>query len=59
MPSTWNIPVGVPPTKTHEPGVVKLDFTATDQVLWNGEAIASKSDSKSRNANSVNATRAA
>ena len=27
---------------------MKLDITATDQVLWTGEAIASKSDLESR-----------
>ena len=34
-----NMPVGVPPPKTIEPEVVKIDVTPASQVLWNGEPL--------------------
>jgi biopolymer transport protein ExbD len=34
-----NMPTGTPPPKIKEPEVVKLDVTAQNEVLWNGQSI--------------------
>jgi biopolymer transport protein ExbD len=37
-----NMPVGTPPPKTVEPEVIKLDITAANTIVWNGEEMPSR-----------------
>lgn len=43
-----NMPVGNPPPTLEKPDVLRLDIDAQSTVLWNGEAVATRSDLEQR-----------
>jgi biopolymer transport protein ExbD len=42
------LPGAAPPTRSAEPLVVRIDITAHNQLLWNGEALADRGQLQSR-----------
>lgn len=43
-----DMPTNAPAQQNEKPVVVQIDITATDQIMWNGEAVANEQDLDNR-----------
>ena len=43
-----DLPVAAPPTKKVEPVVIKIEVDASNQIAWNGKALASREELQSK-----------